>query len=308
MADDNEKSLLDKAAEFMIPGKLGMKLLKKKAGEFVSNVKPPKGYNLPGESDNSPLGFNVTDQNLQPVYTPFVEKNLKLAQGLSDINEAGIQTIAGIDKPAFDSDPRDKDNIAARTFLLRKSFDMTDEEANNLGGQDTFIKTGDKVYKFNPNNAFGKRNINQIDKLSKDIMEHKMNTATRDGWTPDNPDPDPMATFTDETGYNIPQVEYPYKKVNSVLGHIQPEQLGEGEDEKGYYVRMGGKDKWDFNLHDGESILDNIPVNLGRFLLDKTIDPQQVNFESKVYIPGIKKQPRKKKISGDGTFTDPDTI
>jgi len=268
--------------------------LKKKAGMFLSNVKEPIGYDLPGARDKTPLGIQTENEKGQPLLPSVLEKGLKVGQGANDILKAGVESTLGIDRPVYDIEPKRLNTIAARQFLLRKEMGMDDEEANIMGGKDTFIKVGDNVFKFNPDNAFGKKQIEGIDKLANEFVQHKLETTMHD---PDRP------VYSDQEGNKTPETQYPYVMNNSVLGNIGFNQMGEGEDEKGYYNLVGGTDKWDFGLHPNESILDNFPVNIARTVLDANITPQQVDYETKVYIPGVKKQPRKKEMSRGKVFS-----
>lgn len=291
-----DKSLLDKLDETITPDvlKLARNKLKSKTGEFLSNVKMPYGYDLPGMKTDMPMGIKVQNEKGEQTVPDILEKGLKIGQGVNDVFNAGINTVIGNDKPIYNIPKNKLDGTAARHYLLRKEMGMDDESSNILGGKDTFIKAGDNIYRFNPANEFGKKNINMIDALAKDWNDWKTEHTKYDPEAPE---------YRDKDNNIVPQTQYPYALSNTVLGNIGFEQKGEGEDENGYYVKVGGKDVWDFGLHDNESIFDNIPVNLLRTILDRNIIPQQVDYDTKVYMKDIKKQPRKKEVKKGLVFS-----
>lgn len=232
--------------------------LKTKAGEFISNVKSPVGYDLPS-------GENVL--------------------------KAGKNALMGIDIPVYDGGPDGKiqANIPPRDFLLRSEFGMKD--ANRMGGGENFIKTGENTFDINSAGPYGKQMQKEIDNAGAIWIDELLNK--------DN------VVNVDEKGnsINVP-------KKSSVLGNIGFELGGEGQDEKGYYNVVKGTDVWDFGLHDNEPLLNlsqgsfkknatKTGSNIARTILDRIIDPQKVNYSTKVYIPGIKKKPRKIKAPGN---------
>lgn len=264
-------------------GLLAPSLMKKAAGTVFTNIKSPRQYTLPAKKNLAQYGKNLLAlEPDKPVWTDEI--------GNTEVDPSNI--------------------LPARDFIFRKEFGMSDDDANRFGGKDVFNETGKNSFTFNTNNSVGRKQQDMIDKQAQDFMKHKMETATRDGWTPENMNPEPLPTFKDSNGSIIPQTQYPRTLKTALLGNIGMEQLGEGEDENGYFVKVGGKDVWDFGLHDNEKLLDlknpkQSLINMLRTGLDNIIDPATINYESKVYMPGIKKQPRRKKVA-PGVIMDAD--
>lgn len=258
------------------------------AGKFLSNVKVPRSYNLPGFQGHKPFGIEILNDDMSEKYNPFVIKGLQIGQLLKDTGEATFNTIIGKDEPVWDYE-KEGDNIKARDYLFRSSFPMSEEERNRLGKGNTFYRTGKNELRFNPNSSTGAKMQEDIDRQASDWLKWKLEHTMKEQ--------EPEVTYIDESGRSIPQTVYPFSLNNAVLGNFDFEQLGEGEDEKGYYINVGGKNAWDLGLHPNEKILDisnpkKSVINLLRSIADDVIEPQTINYSSKVYVPGVKKQPR----------------
>jgi len=254
---------------------LAKRLLTPKIGEFASNVKAPVGYEVP-KAGNIPQAF--------------------------------MNLLKGKDEPVFEHGVNDP-QTQARDFILRKSLQMDDNAANRMGGKDAFIDEGNDNLAINTLNPIGKKMQKGIDLNAKQMDEHKMNTAMYDHDAP---------TFkgVDRSGkeFVMPQTTYPFAMYDKTLmNNYNMEQLGEGTDENGYYVKYGGEDPWDFALHPEENMINlgqgsfsgNVKKtgsNIMRTLLDGLLSKKNIKYESKVYKPEIKQQPRKKEVRGYGSF------
>ena len=233
------------------------------AGTIFTNIKKPATYELPGKKNIIDYAANVLEGDT--------------------------------DKPVWNTEMNT--SYPARDFLNRKMFGFRDKSANRLGGMNAFNKLGENEYEFNPNDAYGKSMIEDIDGTAKQWLNAKKDETMLQ----DIP--------TDEKGqpiYNSQQVLQ--NRRHPVMSNYGFELGGEGEDEKGYYNIVKGVDPWDFKRHGDEPLLsmdndksyfENVKktgTNVLRDLANMVTTPQNVNYGSKVYIPGIKKQPRKKKV------------
>jgi len=212
---------------------------------------------------------------------------------LSSILKYGSNVLQGkIDEPTYGTKGTTPEETAARDWLLRSGFGMNEQKANRMGGKKSFIETGREdekgrnIVQFNPADSFGKLAQREVDTDITNWLYNKLNL--------------PQVGKEGEETYPATRFNVP---VMSNYGENAPEFTGEGSDEGGYYNKVRLRDPWDFALNPGEKILnwfrpDKSAINLGRTILDKLMQPKTVESETKVYLPGIKKKPKRNKVSG----------
>lgn len=190
--------------------------------------------------------------------------------------------VIGIDKPDYGEDYNAADfpsDLPGREYLERSGFGIKEEDANRLGGSDMFLRLDKSNVILNPEN-----------KISSTIQE-KLDAITKNDF---------LKRFNNE---NLSMKEHNSERTGlPVLAGINFEPQGEGQDEKGYYVKYSGKDPWDFatdgsNTGKGNSSL----LKLIRSFVDANLtNKQTVNYEGKYYPKWIKKkEPEKKRVTGN---------
>ena len=262
----------------------------------------------------SMLGINkMKDVTPQPVRTVMggVFSNVKMPFSYNEFNpdvfKTGlVNTLTGKDEPGWNehlssSGEGVKKMLTARDYINRAAF--MSAGANRLGGASTFLSTGKKdkegrdIMNFNSEGEYGKNMLEAVNRDAVSIMDYKL------GHTMFNPDPNEENVSYNGVTKNQPMGFINYmnaERSHPIMGHYQLEPQGEGTDEKGYYVKYGGQDPWDFALHPGEKILNaenpkQGVKNLLRMLIDQFADPKTMEYQTKVYVPGVKKQPRERK-------------
>lgn len=196
--------------------------------------------------------------------------------------KAGLNLMTGADEkqwqnPEFGLYPEKE--LDARDFLNRKSFGMGDIKSARGKEQDILTDLGNNNYEIKRDTDRGDKFYRQMDKLAKQFVSDNLGEAQA---------PESVRT-------NLP-----------VMSHYSKDNLnfaGEGEDENGYYNLVRLNDLWDYKLNSGEKM--NSLTNIGRTLLDQFMTPANVTGTSKVYIPKIKKKPRRTRNKlGEGMDAD----
>jgi len=188
--------------------------------------------------------------------------------------------MIGIDEPYYGKEYNPNDfqpDLPGRDYLLRSGFGLEEEEANRMGGADVFKRLDKSNLILNPKNPMG----TDIQKRLDEYAKHEF-----------------LKRFI--PGYEVPEdVDEDYTGM-PILAGIEFNPQGEGQDEKGYYVKYGGRDPWDFSLKGGNTgeSRKNLLKLIRRSIDANLINKQTVNYEGKYHVPGIKKQPKQRRVSG----------
>jgi len=247
-------------------------------GRWFTNAKIPSGYENAVKPEN------------------FVQSGLNLLQGKDErlweddipVNPVDGMPPGNIFKPKDEYDIRDYFN--GRAFGLDDKRSGRGKTLPELGVTDL----GNNNYELNRDTETGKTFYKKFDpQAEKWAFEQVFKKQFNKGAPIEDNETIPNSRFT---------MPFP------VMGNVSKQNVnfaGEGEDEGGYYNMVRLNDIWDYKLNPGEKI--DSPTNLGRNMLDQVMNPVNVTGTSKVYIPNIKKQPRRKKVSG-GHIMDADII
>lgn len=273
------RGILDKYSDNTLKAKdVVPDFISQKIGEGFSNAKMPQGY----------------DAGIDP----------------GKFIQAGLNVFSGVDKRLWSKNDVYKDkgdidnNFKARDFLNRIGFGMSKDKANRFGDNDI-----EKIMDDKGNNNFElKRGTDIGDRFFAGTLPGTGFDEYADQWAN-------RQIYGDKYETDNPVTIPPPLPITGKIDDSKLSFSGEGQainpatGKMEYYNDVRLNDPFDYALNKGEKI--NKPSDLGRVILDQFMEPANFTASKRVFLPEIKKQPKRKVVSGvgkDQTVQDGDII